>query len=724
MAIFNLDYYSGENLYSDGDIENTIMNIVKNGENYAKYAGSENYYPIMYHLSSERENILNWYPFKQTDKILEVGSGCGALTELFCQRAKSVTSIELSKRRAEINYERHKSYDNLEIIVGNFNEIELTQKYDYVILTGVFEYAISFTDSDDPYVSFLNNLKKYLTDNGRILISIENRLGIKYFTGAMEDHVNEYYLGLNNYPNNNTVRTFTKTELEEIFKRCSINVWKFYYPYPDYKFPTEIFSDSNINSGNYGKVYRNYQKERVELINEIEMIQTFKKEEIMDVFSNSFLVELATGNLNLTDIVYVKANNTRRKEFCISTKILLEEGEYKVEKAALSENALSHINQIYKNQEMSLPSGFTYLKGELYNGVVKYPYLQTENMDVFLAKMMTSGKKETIKKKIDMICASILDSSSDEEKIYTAEFKKWFGDAQYAGKLECIKNCNIDLIFDNIYPGKEDYVIIDPEWVCPFWVPARFIIWRMLNEWYAKNEKAEKYFPRKELYMEYGITEEMTAVFRSWAIYFATRYVSCDDLDNATIPVMKVDLNQILKDFQDINSLCSALYIDYGNGFSEADKMCIKIKLQNGEFNIKVVLDSSKRIEALRWDPVEYRYCRCFIRSCTLDEKEKEVIAVNAEEKDATLFMQMDPQFIIQIPPGNYSELAICGTFEYLDNRTVYENVQKIREREIEHHENIRKIMEQEIEELKKYNIIWKISRGWQKLKGVCLRKR
>lgn len=46
-----------------------------------------------------------------------------------------------------INYERNKHYDNLEIIVGNFNDIKFENKFDYITLIGVLEYARLFTNT-------------------------------------------------------------------------------------------------------------------------------------------------------------------------------------------------------------------------------------------------------------------------------------------------------------------------------------------------------------------------------------------------------------------------------------------------------------------------------------------------------------------------------------------------------------------------------------------------
>ena len=176
MTIFNLDYYNDEGGYSDGSVETDLLHLFKEGKIAEEILKSDSSWPYVYHLSSVRSNILSWFPFKKDCSILEVGSGCGALTEILSRKAKEVTSIEL-------NYYRNKDLENVEIIVGNFNSINLDKKYDYIILNGVLEYAGSFTQSENPYFSFLQSLKKYLKPDGALIIAIENRLGLKYLNG-------------------------------------------------------------------------------------------------------------------------------------------------------------------------------------------------------------------------------------------------------------------------------------------------------------------------------------------------------------------------------------------------------------------------------------------------------------------------------------------------------------------------------------------------------------
>ena len=148
-----LDYecYPGKDLYSDGDIEEEMLEIAMNHseEEFPRIIEERGSWPIFYHLSPLRENIIEWVPLKKNMKVLEVGSGCGAITGALARKAGSVTCIELSKRRSMINAYRHKDCDNVTIQVGNFQDIEknLDTDYDFIFLIGVFEYAQGYIGS-------------------------------------------------------------------------------------------------------------------------------------------------------------------------------------------------------------------------------------------------------------------------------------------------------------------------------------------------------------------------------------------------------------------------------------------------------------------------------------------------------------------------------------------------------------------------------------------------
>ena len=176
----NFKHYSGVDLYSDGAIENDLLEIVKNTkkEDYQKVIEERNSWPILYHLSEKRSNIVEWIPMDPNAKVLEVGSGCGAITGMLSKKAREVVACDLSRRRSEINATRNAECQNVTIHVGNFRDIEpdLPKDFDYIFLIGVFEYGQGYIGTDTPYERFLRMLNRHLKKGGRIVIAIENRL--------------------------------------------------------------------------------------------------------------------------------------------------------------------------------------------------------------------------------------------------------------------------------------------------------------------------------------------------------------------------------------------------------------------------------------------------------------------------------------------------------------------------------------------------------------------
>ncbi|WP_054942199.1 class I SAM-dependent methyltransferase [Paenibacillus ihuae] len=288
----NFSFYSGEDLYSDGEIEDEMLEIAKNNTDFDNIIANDNRWPILYHFSSKRHNLLEWYPFDKGAEVLEIGAGCGAITGVLCDKCKHVTSVELSKKRSLINYHRNRDKQNLEIIVGNLNDIEFDKKFDYITLIGVLEYAAMYTISNSPYNDFLKNIKKNLKPNGTLIIAIENKFGLKYWAGSKEDHTGVLFDGLENYPSNRQVSTFSKSELTTKLLDAGFKENRFYYPYPDYKLPNSIYSDGRLPKiGELQNNLVNYDQSRTILFSEQAVYNSILHSEgEYPFFSNSFLV--------------------------------------------------------------------------------------------------------------------------------------------------------------------------------------------------------------------------------------------------------------------------------------------------------------------------------------------------------------------------------------------------------------------------------------------------
>lgn len=280
--------------YSDGAVEDFLFNL------YAKEVRSEEIdvilknnpsWPLRYHISPDRENLLAWFDFNKESSLLEVGAGCGALTGLFLRKVKFVTAVELTKKRSDIIRNRYKDANNLKVITNNIQKLNMSKKFDYVTSIGVLEYSGLFIEGNNPYQKFLRILKNFLKPRGQLILAIENKFGIKYWAGIPEDHTGRYFDSLEGYQDNKGIETFGKNELKQILNRAGFNNLHFYYPLPDYKFPSEIYSDDYLPAFNYSiDVPNSACCFEENLFDQRLVTDNLIKENIFDFFSNSFLI--------------------------------------------------------------------------------------------------------------------------------------------------------------------------------------------------------------------------------------------------------------------------------------------------------------------------------------------------------------------------------------------------------------------------------------------------
>ena len=287
----NYQFYKGTDQYSDGDIEDTLLKIVQQDTPCEDVLMQNNDWALLYHLSPIRENLLEWYDFGKGKSLLEIGAGCGGITGLFCKKCDRVVAIDLSKRRSTINATRNRNSDNLEIMVGNFEDIRIEEKFDYVTLIGVLEYSIYYINSESPFVDMLKKAKAYLKPGGKLIVAIENKYGIKYWAGAREDHTGGVMDGIMGYAGVERVRTFSKEGLEALLKEAGFSGLEFYYPLPDYKLPTGIYSQYHLPEVYpFGCNTPKYDRERYSFFDEGKAMNELIREGKFEMFANSFLV--------------------------------------------------------------------------------------------------------------------------------------------------------------------------------------------------------------------------------------------------------------------------------------------------------------------------------------------------------------------------------------------------------------------------------------------------
>ena len=402
-VLLDLSKYGGSDLYCDGAVEDEILEIVKTtaASDYPRAIKEHLSWPVLYHLSDIRENIVEWIPIKPGSRILEVGAGCGAISGVLSRKAGTagrLDCVELSEKRSLINAYRHRDAENICIHVGNFEDIEpaMPADYDAIFLIGVFEYAAAYIHDEDPYGSFLRIIKKHVRPGGSIIIAIENRLGMKYFGGAREDHLGDYFSGIEDYPSGGVVRTFSRPALERLLAAEGLTDHHFYYPYPDYKFMQYLYSDRRLpREGELSVNHLKLDRDRMELFDEQLAYDSMIRDGLYPLFSNSYLLICGPE----PELVYSKYSNDRAAAYVLRTDIEEDEkGVRRVYKRPMGEEAKEHVSGISRREEGLRKryegTGLSVCPCEKEGDALRFPFLEGPTMEEELERVLKSDDRE------------------------------------------------------------------------------------------------------------------------------------------------------------------------------------------------------------------------------------------------------------------------------------------------------------------------------------------
>ena len=284
-----------EDAMEDEQFLTELHEIVNNYErgSYGQVIREKASYPYLYHLSEIRQNLIDWIPMEKTMRVLECAPACGALTGKLLEKAGAVTCLAEDEMHAQIIRARCKDAgERLAIVVGeaesflSSGETEDGEKFDVILLVGGF----------NRHRRALSLLRKQLAPDGRLFAADANRMGLRYFAGCQEEYGGGYFSGVEGYggapDTGETPRCYTKGEYERYFTQAGFGKLYFYYPYPDYKFPSCIYSEDWLpQAGELMDNRRNFDRDRLKLFDERAVYDTLLAEGVFETFANSYLIE-------------------------------------------------------------------------------------------------------------------------------------------------------------------------------------------------------------------------------------------------------------------------------------------------------------------------------------------------------------------------------------------------------------------------------------------------
>lgn len=515
----------------DENVENILLHAVESPAEKEKCLLGNDSWQVLYQLSDIRENLLEWYPFDPQASLLEIGAECGVLTDLFCRKVKRVVAVEASARDAKVNLKRNGRYENLTVVTDERYHVDLAEKFDYVTITGLFGYAGRIWDGDDPYMDLLRRAKSYLKPGGRLFLAIENKYGVKYFAGAKEDHTGRCFDGLENYAAADDVRTFAHKTLDQMLTEAGFSQNDFYYPMPDEKLPSEIYSDKSLPSfGSLRYPCVAYDRDRYELLDERLVFDSICQDGMFGEFANSFLVVSRNGVPQTADertVVYAKYNRQRAPEYQLSTKIILKkDGSRYVEKEALRKEAVSHVMGLSANRDRLLQLKAGPVPVEILSdadGCAVFPFVSGMSLTKEVNESLRNRQRffNAMHHAVDSIYGSYFNTPEClVDFTFTREFEEIFGtfseetDREVFKGTKALKVSNIDSILSNfVRMADGSLVCLDYEWVFDFPIPVEYLIYRTVYYYYSENIHYIK-MSEQDLWTEFKIAESKIRLFR------------------------------------------------------------------------------------------------------------------------------------------------------------------------------------------------------------------
>lgn len=492
------------------ELNNTIQSA-KSDEELQKLMQESHSWTYMYHLAKGRTNLIEWLPENKEAKVLEIGAECGALTGMLARKYGAVVCLEVSQEKSEINQVRNGKLENVNFLTGRIEQVQESD-FNLIFLVGSLPLAESYvTTKDDAYRTLLENCRNLLKADGRMILALPNKLGLKYFAGCREDYFGAPFTGVEDYYYHKGMRTFGKNELTTLLKNAGFDRADWYYPYPDYRFMTSLYSDQyQPREGELTTNLVNYDQERYVLFDEAKAFDTLIREDLYREHANSFLV--ITGKKPISDIVFSKYSAERDPQYALRTDIRYQsiDGQNSFEdkmgeqaesrdlltsdKTALLEEGKSHIAGIKTAYDhlTSQYAGSGIEIGPCRPGEnkksVTLDFIPGQNLQRLMEELIIQGRGADVKRIVDAYTKRILSAATDDFAM-TDDFRRVFGGARLPEGLKTAKISDIDLIFSNlIIPDeagddiekivKADWSVIDYEWTFDFPIPVHFILHR------------------------------------------------------------------------------------------------------------------------------------------------------------------------------------------------------------------------------------------------------
>lgn len=420
------------------------------------------------------KGLLKWYDFQKDSRALYVGDAEEELAEMLREMHVETDCVPLGQTMDSAWQACHKG------------------AYDYII-------CILGLEQHRQPGRCLRGWRPLLGRGGRLLLGMNNRLGLRYFCGDRDPYTNRNFDGIEDYrrvdlDDERTFRgrCYSYREMTDMLREAGWALYKTWSVLPDLKHPQLLYAqDSLPNEELSSRLFPVYHCGQTIFLEEESLYSELADNGLFHGMANAYLLECPVEG-GFCDVSHVTLTLERGREEACMTVI---RGEESVEKRAYFPEGEKRLAAMTGYAADLKAHGIRVVDARMEDHVLKMPFMRAKTAQVYLKGLLRRDQEKFIAE-MDRFRDMILHSSD----LVSAD--------QEDGQGVILKKGYLDLVPLNCFYENGEYIFYDQEF-CVENCPANVIILRMISTLYYGNVEMEILLPSPFFMERYGLMEQI-----------------------------------------------------------------------------------------------------------------------------------------------------------------------------------------------------------------------
>ena len=412
--------------------------------------------------------LIGWHDFDREDRILYIGNEEDPIAGFFYSGGYEHDCLGIE------DVTESQAYDNKE-------------RYGSIVCIAYLEQA------KDP-AACLKAIKIMLKPGGRLLLGMNNRLGLRYFCGDTDPYTGCAFDGVEGYIQEDDTRRsrgrcYSRSELKKMLEKAGLGRNRFYSVLPGLDEANLIYAEGYVpNEDLSNRVFPSYNTPQSVFMKEEGLYPALIDEGIFHSMANAYLIECSLEG-ELSDILQVTSSLARGRDDAMYT--VIKEGGI-VEKLAAWPEGDAKLQRMERHDRDLRLHGIRVVDSEIRGKAYVMPYIKAETTQTYLKRLLHEDSGRFLDE-MDRFRETVLKSSetrmlSDGTEVFTSGY--------------------FDLVPLNSFVVEGEFVFFDQEF-CIEDLPVKVMAWRQVASFYFGDPVASRIIPMETLLQRYGLKEEL-----------------------------------------------------------------------------------------------------------------------------------------------------------------------------------------------------------------------